>query len=192
MNWGRCSLPCAWTRSGSRLTDAEGLLAERASAMRNLIDRTIDEVRSLSLRLRPGVLDDLGLLAAMEWLADDFEKRSHVSCTFHHDAKIPVPEHVATAIYRITQEALTNVARHARAATVEILLHESGDGLRLLIRDNGCGFDLKRLQECEGLGLTGIHERATLAGGGCTVFSQPGKGTSIECAFPLFQEKPHG
>ncbi len=170
-------LDTVWLEERLRQTDP--LAAQRASAMSGLIDQTIDEVRSIALRLRPGILDDLGLVDALEWYAADFERRVGIACAFKRDEISPIAGELATAAYRIAQEALTNVARHADAdqATLALSIHEGV--LTLTIHDDGRGFDLRDLSESKGLGVAGMRERAALIGGMLEVKSEPGRGTRI-------------
>jgi PAS domain S-box-containing protein len=168
-----------------RLQGMDPKAAERAQAMCDLVDNTIDEVRSIALRLRPGVLDDLGLTAALEWYTTDFEKRTGIVCVIKHANVKKVDDIVATAAYRIVQEALTNVARHTTASHVNVAL-EGGDGiLTLAVLDNGEGFNVSDFTESEGLGLAGMRERASLAGGTLEIRSRPGNGTQVHCRLPL-------
>ncbi|MBC8318869.1 MAG: PAS domain S-box protein [Desulfobulbaceae bacterium] len=153
--------------------------ALRALAMCDLIDKTIDEVRGMAFRLRPGVLDDLGLVDALEVYTADFERRTGITTIFQSGAIYDVDSTIATASYRITQEALTNVARHASAAHVDVVLDVSKKKLQLTIRDDGCGFVIGNPSESEGLGIAGMMERAVLAGGELDVESYPGEGTRI-------------
>ncbi len=154
-------------------------LSERSDRMCKLIDNTIDEVRGMAFRLRPGVLDDLGLVDALEVYTGDFERRTGISCFFESNTIPAISDAIATTAYRITQEALTNVARHANASNVEIAIKKEGTKLILSIIDEGEGFDAN-LYEPEGLGLAGMRERASLAGGTLKIISSPGTGTSIK------------
>jgi PAS domain S-box-containing protein len=162
-----------------------GCGVERAAAMCALIDGTIEEVRSLAIRLRPGVLDDLGLVDALEWYTGEFERRSQIPCIFTHDAIPVIDDTLATAAYRIAQEALTNVARHADATKAEVSLDMSDGGLVLTISDDGRGFKEDLVPESEDLGLAGMRERATLAGGELAIVSHPGSGTQVCFRVPL-------
>jgi len=153
--------------------------ARRALTMSSLIDDAIDEVRGIALRLRPGILDDLGLVDALEWYAADFERRTGISCTFRHGEIPPLGNLLSTAAYRIAQEALTNVARHAAAEQVAVELRAADGFLELQIVDDGRGFAPQRLGEAEGLGVAGMRERAGLVGGSLTVVSRPGAGTRV-------------
>jgi signal transduction histidine kinase len=168
-----------------RLKETEPKIAERALTMCDLIDKTIKDVRSLAIRLRPGVLDDLGLVDALEWLAGDFENRSGITCVFEH-ADIPVlNETVATAAYRITQEAMTNAVRHADAGRISVVLKMEKDILSLSVRDDGKGFDASDLTDFQGVGLAGMRERAALAGGSLEVISEKGKGCHVWFNVPI-------
>jgi len=162
-----------------RLKEAEPEVAERAMTMCNLINKTIKEVRSLAFRLRPGVLDDLGLVEALEWYTADFERRTAITCVFEH-ANVPkTNEAVATTAYRITQEALTNVARHSFSNSVNVTMQVQKGILTLAVIDNGRGFNTLELSESKGLGVAGMRERAALVGGFLEVQSLPEKGTSV-------------
>jgi len=159
--------------------------AERALTMCSLIDMTIQEVRSMAFRLRPGVLDHLGLVDALEWYTSDFERRTGITCVFEHPQAPVISETAATAAYRITQEALTNVARHSGAERVDVQLRKQEGALALAVIDDGCGFDATGLALTEGLGIAGMRERAALAGGDLDVVSRPGAGVRVELRVPL-------
>ena len=168
-----------------RLENRDPAAARRAHDMCRLIDKNIEDVRGMAIRLRPGVLDDLGLVAALEWFTADIERRSEMVCAFEHDAMPPIDEAVATAAYRIAQEALTNTVRHARATKASVVLQAGGQGLILKVRDNGRGFDPHGVSASEGIGLTGMNERANLVGGCLRVRSAHGRGTEIRLEVPL-------
>jgi PAS domain S-box-containing protein len=170
-------MDCVWMRDRLKQTDTKA--SERTFAMCELIDQTIDDVRSIAVRLRPGVLDDLGLTDALEWYTTDFEKRTGIACTFNHFDVPEVNNMVATAAYRITQEALTNVARHSNATHVDVTLQTEKGRLILEVIDNGRGFGAEGLEESECLGMAGMRERASLVGGSLEIRSQPGAGTTV-------------
>ncbi|MBF0377247.1 MAG: hypothetical protein HQK72_07165 [Desulfamplus sp.] len=170
--------------------------AQRANRICSLIDDTIADVRAMAFRLRPGLLDDLGLVDALESLVRDFEKRSDVWFLFRHTEIPEIDDAVSTSLYRIAQEALTNALKHSKATEISVDLsatpvtisaHElnykadSKCHLTLTVEDNGCGFSSVGDKEYHGLGLTGMKERATLAGGTLEIFSAPYKGTKIVC-----------
>jgi len=158
----------------------EGLKGvERATAMCALIDTTIEDVRSLAIRLRPGVLDDLGLVDALEWFTGEFERRARIPCILTSDAIPAIDDTLATAAYRIAQEALTNVARHAKASRAEVIIQLESGQLLLTVSDDGCGFQPLEISETEELGLAGMRERASLVGGTLKVDSQPHHGTRV-------------
>jgi PAS domain S-box-containing protein len=168
-----------------RLKKADPEAAERALTMCRLIDKNIEDVRGMAFRLRPGVLDDLGLVDALESFTADFEKRTEIACVFEHNDIPLLDETVSTAAYRIAQEALTNVARHAAASHVEVALKTQNGLLTLSVIDDGLGFDALHLSESEGLGVAGMRERATLVGGSLDVQSQPKKGTRVSFQVPV-------
>ena len=161
------------------------LAAGRALTMCQLIDREIDEVRGMTFRLRPGVLDDLGLMDALDWYTTDFERRTEITCIFDHSEIPALTDNVATAAYRISQEALTNVARHAKAGRVEVTLHSNSGTLILAVKDDGIGFDALNFSESEGLGIAGMRERAALVGGCLEVHSEQGGGTEVWFKVPF-------
>lgn len=168
-----------------RVKAADARIARRAEEMCALIDTTIEEVRGMAIRLRPGVLDDLGLVDALEWYTTEFERRGQIACIFTH-TKIPkVDNAIATAAYRIAQEALTNVARHARATRAEVSLGMDGEDLVLTVSDDGIGFNVEASSDEEALGLAGMRERAALVGGTLAVSSRPGGGTEVRLTVPL-------
>lgn len=166
-----------WIQNRLQATNPEA--SERGKSMCNLIDNSIEAVRNLATRLRPSVLDSLGLVDALEWYTTDFERRTNITCIFKHDDMPGVDDALATAAYRITQEALTNVARHADAGKVEVILKNEQNRLTLSVVDNGCGFRTEILSDSEGLGVAGMRERASLVGGILEVESQPDQGTRI-------------
>ena len=162
----------------NRLDESTG---NRAGKMCSLIDDTINDVRDMAYRLRPRVLDDLGLVDALESLLSDFEKRSNVSCVFKHN-KIPkISNTLSTALYRIGQEAVTNSLRHSNATTITVELKEDYEKIVLNIEDNGCGFDAVNNNAANGFGLEGMRERANLVGGKLDISSRLSHGTIITC-----------
>jgi PAS domain S-box-containing protein len=175
-------MDAVWLSDRLRAQDPKA--GDRALAMCGLIDHTIDEVRGLATRLRPGVLDDLGLIDALEWYIADFEKRTGIACVFKHRQVPDIDGIGATAAYRIVQEALTNVTRHADATQVKVSLEPKKGLLTLAVADNGRGFDLQEIADSECLGLAGMRERAGLLGGSLEIRSRPGKGTKVYFRLP--------
>jgi PAS domain S-box-containing protein len=165
---------------------AESPIDARISGMSSLIDGVINQVRRISAELRPGVLDDLGLGAAIEWQVREFAQRSDIVCDFCSNAsETRFDRDVSTAIFRILQETLTNVARHAQAHRVDVSLVESGDHLRLQIIDDGIGMSPEVASPTRSLGMLGMHERAHRLGGTLSVSSTPGAGTRVLVDVPL-------
>jgi len=168
-----------------RLKSADPVAAKRAKTMCQLIDQNIQDVRNMAIRLRPGVLDDLGLVDALEWLTADFEKRTGISVVFDHGAIPSLSGTIATAAYRIVQEALTNIGRHAQAGHTAVTLRVREGYLTLRVKDDGRGFDTGTLSELAALGVAGMRERASLVGGQLTVTSTIGKGTEVVLMVPV-------
>lgn len=171
-----------------RLKEQDKQAAERALSMMHLIDKSIDEVRSMATRLRPGVLDDLGLIPALEWYTTDFEKRTGIDCRFKHSNVDRVNNILATAAYRIAQEALTNVARHSQAIQVDVTLQRSNGILTLAVIDNGRGFDAQDMMGSDCLGIAGMRERAGLVGGSLEIRSEPQEGTAVFFKVPIHDQ----
>jgi two-component system, NarL family, sensor histidine kinase UhpB len=155
-------------------------MEEKIRSMSAEVDTTIAEVQRLAAELRPGVLDDLGLVAAIEWQCQDFERRSGIRCFCEASFdEIRISPSRATAAFRICQEALTNVARHAKATFVRVLVKESGDDVLIEIQDNGQGIPPEKLNDAGSLGLLGMKERSMAMGGWLEIAGWPGKGTTV-------------
>jgi PAS domain S-box-containing protein len=162
----------------------------RLAAVKELLDQVEEELRRLSHELRPTVLDDLGLVPALEFLAERVGKRSGVAITVHSEMDERLPASVETALYRSVQEALTNVVRHAQASHVQVTLRTVDGSVQCTIQDDGVGFDIRAVQARRGergLGLIGIRERAGALGGTLTIQSAPRQGTTVLIEIP--QEK---
>jgi PAS domain S-box-containing protein len=175
-------MDAVWLRD--KLADQDGTTFKRSATMCGLIDKAIDEIRRISIGLRPGVLDDLGLIEALEWYTEECDKRSDFSCIFRHTAIPPIKDLLATAAYRIAQEALTNVTRHASASKADVELIMENGILVLTVSDDGKGFDAGRLSEADCLGIAGMRERANLVGGSLAIESTPGHGTIVRLRVP--------
>ncbi|MBL8178425.1 MAG: sensor histidine kinase [Bryobacterales bacterium] len=172
------------TLSSLRMASPE-VFEERLSDAQRLITETVRSVRDLSMSLRPAMLDELGLGSAVRWQGREFARRSGIDVDVQLDGELDaLPETHRTAIYRIVQEALTNIAKHAAAKSVRIHLYGGKDAIRLTVQDDGKGFDPERIAS-RGIGLVGMEERMKELGGTITVRSSQGKGTSIEAAVPL-------
>jgi len=168
-----------------RLPADQPHLAEKTSAMSDLIDSAIQTVRRVATELRPGLLDDLGLAAAMEWQAEEFAERTGIGCDLYlGDEEIVLDRDLATAIFRIFQETLTNVARHAQATEVRVELEDKPGELVLIIRDNGKGITESQVSHPRSLGLMGMRERARSWGGEVAFQGVPGQGTTVTVRIP--------
>ncbi len=176
-------MDCVWIKEGLGKNNPK--MVERTLIMCNLIDKTIDEVKDMSTRLRPGVLDHLGLIDALEWYTTDFEKRTGLACFFEHQNVPHINDVMSIATYRIVQEALTNVARHASATHVDITLETEDGMLTLSVEDNGRGFDVEEISESTCLGIIGMRERANLIGGILEIKSEYRKGTQVYLRVPI-------
>lgn len=151
-----------------------------------LIDETIGKVRNISTKLRPSVLDDLGLAAAIEWQTREFQKRTEIQCRIISlEETITLSPEKSTAVFRIFQEILTNVARHSQASLVEVRMEERGGSLILEVSDNGKGIRQSEITEVKSLGLLGMRERALIFGGQVDVVGVVGKGTTVTARIPV-------
>lgn len=164
-------------------------LAEKTQSMADLVDTTVRDVRHLATELRPGILDDLGLLAAIEWQASEFQKRTGINCHIDTDPEIVISDgEITTAMFRIFQEALTNIVRHADAKNVTISLHIDGEGvLELQVADDGRGISEETLygESPISLGLLGMRERAEIFGGEALIAPGDPNGTLVNVRIPL-------
>ncbi len=152
--------------------------------MIGLVDQTLQQVRSLALDLRPSMLDDIGLVAALRWCLDRQAQRAGFGIQFQAEPPdISTSPEIATACFRVAQESLTNIARHAQARQVRVELHQQDTQLELLITDNGVGFDVGAAHGAS-TGLLGMRERVALVGGQLKIESAPSQGTTIRARFP--------
>jgi PAS domain S-box-containing protein len=169
--------------------DAQSL-SDKTESMGNLIDSTIQTVKRISAELRPGVLDDLGLVAAIEWQTEEFQNRTGIRCRVTVDPDdIAVDQDLATAIFRIFQETLTNVARHARATRVTVNLKRRAGKLTLRVKDNGIGITEEQISGSQSFGLIGMQERVVLWDGKISFKGIPDKGTTVTVSVGLDQDK---
>jgi len=154
-------------------------------SMNESVDSTIQTVRRIAMELRPDVLDDLGLVAALEWQLKDFEKRTGTRCELFPPVEdVSLDADLSTALFRIFQEALTNVARHSGATEVRVRLRADADSSTLEVEDNGKGIKKEKTLSKESLGLLGMRERAEMFGGRITVTGTPGTGTTVTVEIP--------
>jgi signal transduction histidine kinase len=157
----------------------------RIDELRDIVSHTLDEVRQMAWQLRPSALDDLGLVSALDRYIADYQARFGVQVDFVTqgiDDRLPLE--IETSIYRIVQEALTNVARHARASAASVIVDRRRGTIRIIVEDNGVGFVPATRPE-KSLGLQGIRERAALFNGTLTIEAEPGSGTSLFIEIPL-------
>jgi signal transduction histidine kinase len=166
--------------------DKQKAVREKLTVMTAVTDMAIQSVQKIATELRPVVLDSLGLCAAVEWQARDFQARTGIACTATvPEQDVPLDRDRSTAMFRILQESLTNVLRHAQATRVDILLRPEAGQLVLRIQDNGCGIRPETLSNPMSIGLAGMRERALLLDGHLEIRSQPESGTTIEMRLPL-------
>jgi PAS domain S-box-containing protein len=170
----------------SRKMDPEDdQIRERIANSVSLLDDTIKTVRRISTELRPGILDDLGLVPAIEWQAEEFQKRFSIPTHFSSDLdRASFPAGVSIGLFRICQESLTNIARHAFASKINIALNQEAENILLRIEDNGKGFQSEKPGDQKTLGLLGMKERALMMGGKFQIESRQGSGTSVFVTVP--------
>ena len=172
-----------WT--SGKLPAEQGLLPERITAMVTLVDRMVETVQQVSSTLRPGILDDFGLLEAIRWQGREFQERMGIPCRIGLELEqLELDPGHTTSLFRILQEALTNVARHANATEVTVKLMTSNGQLILEIADNGKGIATAQINDATSLGLTGMRERALLLNGRVTVTGATGQGTTVRVEMP--------
>ena len=172
----------AWL--AKRLPRESDEMLEKIRSTRRLAESLIQDVRRISTELRPGILD-LGLAAAVEWQVQEFQARTGIPCSYRLLTREAFAPDVSTALFRILQESLTNVARHAKATRAEVVLQKQRDRLVLWIRDNGRGFDQADSSLSKSLGVLGMRERAAILGGQVKISSAPGKGTTVAAWIPF-------
>jgi PAS domain S-box-containing protein len=181
-------MDAAWI--GKKISLEDKLIQQKLASMLSVIDDTVKSVRRISSELRPGILDDLGLMPALEWQSQEFQKRTGIHSvyrSFVHDFN--PPSDLSTNVFRVYQEALTNVARHAQATVVETKLEEEGDCVILTVKDNGLGIDTAEASVKNSLGLIGMRERALLFNGELSIEGENQKGTVVTLRIPLMKTK---
>lgn len=169
-------------------TNAHEEAREKLSGMKSVVEDTIGAVQRMSSQLRPGILDDLGLVPALEWLARDFQERSGLICRLDVDEELSFDERYSTALFRICQESLTNVARHSHATMVSIRLRREDSSVVLTVTDNGRGIPKAQLDDPHSFGVIGMRERARALGGEAYFESVPGGGTVVRVVLPFPSE----
>ena len=170
-------------QNGGQAIDPD-IFAEIES-LRSQVDRTIQSMRNIVRELRPEGIEELGLLAALEWQAEEFQNRTGIACKFHSPLdSIPLSSDHAMAVYRIVQESLTNVLRHANATSVEIQVQCDEHVWLITVQDNGKGFNRQAGSSGKSFGILGMRERAIMFGGAFEIHSQPGRGTTVCVRIP--------
>ncbi|MBD3165271.1 PAS domain S-box protein, partial [bacterium] len=172
------------------LEQNEANIQSKFQSMIDLIDTTIDSVKRMSAELRPGILDDLGLIDAIEWQIDEFSKRYDIEV----EATLPadtdeLTKQKSVAVFRILQETLTNVARHAKADSVTVNLNIVDGRLQLEVKDNGRGITAQEIEDTQSFGLIGMQERVRHHGGVFTIEGKPGEGTMVQVGIPVCPEE---
>lgn len=169
----------------SRLPKKTASLHDKTRSMASGIDETIQTVRRIATELRPGVLDSAGLLAAIEWQANEFQKKTGIQCRVHSTVKETIwDQDLNTTFFRIFQETLTNIIRHANATKVDVRFMETASQLVLEIRDNGRGISEEEINNTKSIGLVGMRERASLLGGEVRLRGEPKRGTTVSVRIP--------
>jgi len=172
----------------NRLPKNQKSLLEKIESMSKLVDMTIQMVRRISSELRPGILDDLGLAAAIEWQAEEFQDRTGIKCEIALEPEdIILDQDCSTTIFRIFQEAITNVVRHANATEVKISLEKEAGKLMLEVKDNGKGITEEQISDPKSFGLIGIRERAHFWGGEVVISGVRDKGPTVTVSIPLIK-----
>ena len=161
-------------------------LKEKIDSLLKLVDETVYTIRKIATDLRPGILDDLGLLAALEWQCTEFERRSGIKCRFNSSLKdIDFNKEFSTMVFRIFQETLTNIAKHSGANRVSINLNLKNNTLFLEINDNGTGIKEDEINNTSSLGLLGMKERVHIFGGELSIIGTQEFGTTVKLKIPL-------
>lgn len=164
---------------------------QKVKTMVDHIDTTIQTVRRIATELRPGILDSLGLIAAMEWQANEFQTRTGIPCVVVTTVEETLwDQDITTVFFRIYQETLTNIIRHANATRVDVRLDQEDSTLVMTVSDNGRGISEDEIASGRSLGLLGMRERAMLVGGEVTLVGGPGKGTTVTLRVPLNGPRP--
>jgi signal transduction histidine kinase len=170
----------------TRLPKGSRVLLDKAKTMVAHVDETIQTVRRIATELRPGILDSLGLVAAIEWQANEFQTRTGIPCTVTSTvADTSWEQDFSTVFFRIFQETLTNIIRHAQATRVVVRLIDDAGQLVLTVNDNGRGITDEEIANTRSIGLVGMRERAMLIGGEVTLGGAPGRGTTVTLRVPL-------
>jgi len=175
----------AWIKE--RLPKTKKMLTDKTTIIENLVDKAMTAARNLAHSLRPGYLDSFGIVAAIEMEAHEFEQRTGIKCLLTHneeEMELDLHPDISIALFRIFQETLTNIMKHAQASEVKILIHNSPELIELIISDNGRGFSQEARSKPRSFGLRGIQERVAHFGGEVSFTSEAEKGTSVAVKIP--------
>ena len=174
------------TLLSNKLRDDQQELKDKIISISKMIDDTVEKVQRITAKLRPYILDELGLIPAIEWQAQEFQDVTGIKCSFTlPNDELFLDSEKSTAIFRIFQEALTNIARHSKAKLISISIHLKAEILMLIVKDNGIGIAQEQTKDFKSLGIIGMKERALILGGEVTVEGTPGKGTEVRVEIPL-------
>jgi signal transduction histidine kinase len=174
----------AWMKKNSGMT--EEMRASKMDVMLRLTDSTIQTVKRIATELRPGILDDLGLVSAIEWQTKEFQNRSGIECNFEIFVdEFALEDDISIAVFRIFQESLTNIARHSGATKVTVTIKEAGDYLQVEITDNGVGISEKQISSSKSLGIIGMNERVSVFRGKLTISRAAEGGTAVRVYIPV-------
>jgi signal transduction histidine kinase len=169
-----------------KLNKNQESLKAKINSLSDMIDASVESVQKISAKLRPGILDELGLIAAIEWQSEEFEKLTNIKCSLVlSKEELKLQKNKSTAIFRIFQEALTNIARHSQATKIGISLLNHQSNIYLEIMDNGKGISPEQIKDFKSLGIHGMEERAMVFGGQVYVEGIPGKGTIVKVEIPI-------
>jgi signal transduction histidine kinase len=176
-------LDLSWLQGKIPRTQAQA--RNKMKSMLLHVDETIERVRRIASELRPSILDDLGLLPAIEWQLEEFQKRTGIRCKLDANVeKVGFSAEASAVLFRVVQEALTNIVRHAAASSARVDLRSDGRNLRMSITDDGKGITEQQINDLRSLGIVGMKERISRVGGEFRIRSQRGKGTRIEISLP--------
>jgi signal transduction histidine kinase len=170
----------------NKLNNDQEPLKQKINSLSDMIDASVESVQKISSKLRPGILDELGLIAAIEWQAEEFEKLTNIKCSLALPKdELKLERNKTTAIFRIFQEALTNIARHSGATKVVVTLMNHQSNIYLEIHDNGKGITQDQIKDFKSLGIHGMEERAIVFGGQVYFEGIAGKGTIVKVEIPI-------
>jgi signal transduction histidine kinase len=178
-------LDLSWLNSKTKTRRTRSETRKKLNSMIVYVDDTIARVRQIASELRPSILDDLGLIPAIEWQLSEFQKRTGIRCQFRPNVtEADLGSEKSAAIFRVVQEALTNVMRHAKASTVRVSLNTEANALRIFVEDDGKGITEEEMKDMKSLGIVGMKERISRLGGEFKIQSGRGKGTRLDIILP--------